>query len=229
MNLTLTKLAAAGSMVHAGDEVAQLDTEDIRVQLDDLQDNIDQAQLDMERLKAQLTLDWLRLEQTVRSEKAGLDRATLDFKAAEVKTPIERELLKLSVAEANASYKQMELSLPLKKVSQQASLRSAELRLQRLQNRYEMLVNDLKNYTFSAPLDGLVVLQTFERPGGSSAQYQVGDSVNPGRVFMKIVDPASMQLEARASQSEAGQIRVGQTATVTLDAYPRIEVSGQSL
>jgi HlyD family secretion protein len=107
-------------------------------------------------------------------------------------------------------------------------LRSAELSYQQQLRRRERLRNDLKNFTFTAPMDGLVVIQTFMRPGSSDmVQYQVGDQVQPGQVLMKIVDTSSMQLEGFANQAEAGQLRVGQPAKVTLDAFPDLTFEGR--
>jgi hypothetical protein len=225
--LVLTQLAAGGSTVKTGDVVAELDKEDMLTTIDDLKSNIEQAELNLERQKAQLALDWKNLEQTLRSSKADLDRATLDYKKADVLTPIEQEILRLAMEQAEAEYKQQQESLGFKRVSQTAQLRMTEMALQRQQVRYQQSLDDLKGFTFNAPMDGLVVLQSLERSGGQTAQYAVGDSVNPGRAFMKIVDTSTMQVEARASQAETADLRVGQSATITLDAFPDLKFSGK--
>jgi len=76
-------------------------------------------------------------------------------------------------------------------------------------------------------MDGMVVLQSVERSGGTTAQYSAGDAVNPGRSFMKIVDTSGMQLEAVANQAATSQLRVGQPATVELDAFPGLTFPGK--
>ncbi len=225
-NLVLTKLTPGGTTVKTGDVVAELDAEDMLNAIDDLKSNLDQSQLNLERQKAQLALDWTNLTQTLRAFKSTLDSATWDYKAAEVKTPIEQELLRLSMEQADAQYKQQQASLGFKKISQDAQLRMSELSLQHQELHYNQSLNDLKGFTFRAPMDGLVVLQTVERSGGTNAQYSVGDGVNPGRAFMKIVDTSSMQVEAEANQTEARQIRVGAPAKVTLDAFPGLQLAG---
>jgi HlyD family secretion protein len=218
--LVLTKLAAGGSTVQSGDVVAELDDEQLRTVIDTQQANIEQSQLSLGTLKASQQLDWLTLEQTVRSLKSSYDQALLDYKAGEVKTSIEQELLKLSMEEAKEAYEQQQKALPYKQTSVAATLRISELGLKRQDLTYQRTLNDQKSYTFRAPMAGLVVLQTLERSGGTQAQYSVGDTVNPGRSFMKIVDTSSMQLETSASQAETSDLRVGQDVTVSLDAYP---------
>ncbi len=224
--LVLTRLAAGGSTVQAGDVVAELDNEQLRTVIDTMDANLQQQQLSLGTLKASQQLDWLNLEQTVRSRKATYDQAVLDYKASEVKTPIEQELLKLTMEEAEAAYQQQLKALPLKKTSLDATLRVSELSLKRQQLMYDRTQNDMRAYTFRAPMAGLVVLQSLERTGGTQAQYAVGDTVNPGRSFMKIVDTSSMQLEASASQAETSDLRVGEEANVSLDAFPGLVFPG---
>ncbi|HVO71192.1 MAG TPA: efflux RND transporter periplasmic adaptor subunit [Aggregatilineaceae bacterium] len=226
-NLVLTKLTPGGTKVKAGDVVAELDTENMLNTIDDLRSNLEQTRLDVQRQRAQQILDWTNLNQTVRASKSTRDKAAWDYKAAEVKTPIEQELLKLSMEQTAAQYQQQIESLTYKRVSLDAQLRMSELTLQRQQLRYKHSLNDLAGFTFRAPMDGLVVLQSVERSGGNTAQYAVGDGVNPGRAFMKIVDTSTMQLEARASQAEASALRIGQQAVVTLDAFPGLTFPGR--
>ncbi len=44
---------------------------------------------------------------------------------------------------------------------------------------------------------------------------------------MKIVDTSQMQVQANANQAESSQLRVGQTATITLDAFPGLRLPGK--
>lgn len=226
--LTLIKLIEGGVHVKKGEVVAQLDPESLLQQIDDFEDTLDQSQASLRTLKARQAVDWENLQQTVRAAKAARDRAAHDFSAAEVKTEVEREILKLALEEAEATYKQQLEALPLKQISFQADLRMSEISYQQQLNRRERLRNDLKNYTFTAPMDGLVVIQTFNRSGSSDmVQYQVGDQVQPGMEILRIVDTSSMQLQGFVNQTEASEIRVGQPAKVTLDAFPGLVFEGR--
>ena len=224
--LSLTKLVTGGTRVKTGDIVAEIDPQTYVEQLDDLDDSISQSEADLRRKKASQALDWESLQQELRSGKAVMDRATLDYKAADVKTPIEQELLKLSMDEAAAAYKQSLASEDFHQTSFQCDLRISEISYTQLKRRRERLALDIQHFTFKASMDGLAVVQSFQR-GADMAQYQVGDTVTPGRSFLKIVDTSTMQLEARANQTETSEIRVGQPATVTLDAFPELAFQGK--
>jgi HlyD family secretion protein len=227
-DLNLIKLIDGGTEVKKGDVVAQLDPVNLLQQIDDFEDTVSQAEANLRTRKAQQAVDVERLLQTVRSAKAQLDQAVADYRAADVKTDIERQLLKLSLDEEQATYDQQLKSLPLQQISVGSDLRTQEISYAQLLKRRERLQTDLKNYTFTAPMDGMVVIQTFTRSGSSDmVQYKLGDTVSPGQAFVKIVDTASMQVEARANQTESGEIRVGQPAVVSLDAFPGVKFPGR--
>jgi multidrug efflux pump subunit AcrA (membrane-fusion protein) len=145
-----------------------------------------------------------------------------------VKSPIDREILRLGQEEAEARYRQQREALPLKQISIEADLRVMQLNRERLQVRRDRMAKDLENYTFRAPMDGMVVMGNLNRPGSSdSAQYKVGDQVRPGQVLMKIMQTSSMQLAGAVSQVESRLIQVGQRALVSFDAIPGLRLEGK--
>jgi multidrug efflux pump subunit AcrA (membrane-fusion protein) len=225
-DLSLMKVAKAGSFVKKGDLVAEFDPQALRDHIDDLDDLVQQSENDVEKKRADQEVSWETLQQSLRVAKADLDKARLDMKAAEVKTDIERELLKLTADEAEAAYKELLKDVANQKASDRAELRMLEITAARHKLHRGNHVRDLKRFTMRAPMDGLVVmLQTWR--GGEMRQIQEGDQVYPGQQFMKIVDPSSMQLEASVSQADSSQFRVGQPATIGLDAFPGVEFKGR--
>jgi HlyD family secretion protein len=226
--LDLTKLAAGGSVVEEGEVVAQVDSVRMVQQLDNIEDSLSQSVADRRKRRAQQAVEWENLQQTVRSAAAARDRAALENGAAEVKSRIDREVLKLNLEEAEARYRQQRQALPLKQISIEADTRLLELSYARLLRHRDHLANDLKHYTLLSPMRGLVVLGSVNRSGRSDrTQFQAGDQVKPGQTLMKIVDTASMQLRASVNQAEVSRIQVGQPATVTLDAFPGLAFPGK--
>lgn len=224
--LTLIKLAKAGSMVKPGEVVAELDGQAMQDHIDDVQATINQAEADIKKRRAEHLVDWENLQQTLRLARADWEKAQLDLKASEVRTTIDQEILRLNVEEAEARYKQLQADLATRREIQRAEIRILEITRDRHIRHRDRHVNDLKRYTFIAPIHGMVVMQTFFR-AGEPAQVQLGDQVQPGQTFMKIVDPASMQVEGEVNQVDAEKLRVGQSATVRLDAFPEVVLPGR--
>ncbi len=218
--MNILKLAPAGSFIKQGDLVAELDAQTLKDRIDDELDNVHQKENDVKKLKVQQELDMETLRQTLRVSKSELDKAQLDFRTSEVRTPVDQELLKLMVDEAEARYKQLSLDVAQKEISQRADLRIKEIELEIAKRDVERYTRDLNRFVILAPMSGMVVMQTINRPGGDQQQIQEGDTVNPGQPFMKIVDVSSMQVEGTINQAESSHFRIGQLATVGLDAFP---------
>ena len=217
--LILIQVAASGTLVKKDSVVAQIDAQSMIDHVDDIASVIQQAEADIKRRKAEQAMDWENMQQDLRSAKADMEKAKLDASASEIRTPIDAEILKLNAEEAEAAYKQKLTDLPKQKISNAAELRVLELTKQRHTRHHDRHQHDVERFTIHAPIDGLVVMQSIWR-GSEMGQVQQGDQVAPGQPFMKIVDTNSMQMQAVASQVETDQMRIGEPAMVSFDAFP---------
>jgi len=225
-NLTLMKLVKGGSFVKKGDIVAVMDTQSAQDHIDDAKDTVEQSEQDVFKRKAEQAVDWGNLQQTLKIARSNLDKATLEDRAGEVKTDVERELLRLNLEEAQATYKQRQADLTVTRDGDRAELRILGITQQRNKIHLDRHLLDIVKFELKAPMPGLVVMQQVFR-SGEMGQIQEGDQVSPGQPIMKIVDPNSMQVEASINQSESSQLRVGQVATVGLDAFPELRFKGR--
>ena len=112
-----------------------------------------------------------------------------------------------------------------KKVTYAAELVILDITRQRHVRHRDRHKVDLVKYAMRAPMDGLAVSQQIFR-SSEMATVQQGDQVYPGQLFMKVVNPQRMQVEANINQSESSVLRISQTAKVRLDAFPGITLPG---
>ncbi len=225
-SLILIRLASSGAVVKKGEMVAEIDSQSIKDHLEDVKDMVVQAEGDIKKRKAEQAIEWENLQQTLRTAKAELDKAKLDAGASDIRTPIDVELLKLSVEEAEAQYKQLQNDLINKKKAHDAEIRILEItRYRQVAHRTRHEV-DVAKMILKAPMDGLVVMQQIWRTG-EMGQVQEGDQVSPGQPFMKIVNTSSMRVDANVNQAESEKIRVGQTASIDFDAFPGLHMKGK--
>jgi HlyD family secretion protein len=224
--MTLLTLIKNGASVKKGDEVATIDPSAISDHVDDLRATVLQAGIDVEKRRAEQDVEKENLRQTLRLDKSTWDKAKLDASASEVRTDIERELLKLAVEEDDARYKQDQLNMPEKEIGHQAEIKILQYTTERHKRHLGRHDADLQRFTMRSPISGLVVMQT-TRKGSDWMQFQAGDEVYSGQALMKIVDLNSMQLEATVNQAESMEFRIGQKATILLDAFPEVRLSGR--
>src|SRR5437879_3098212 len=81
--LILIHVAKSGALVKKGDIVAQIDAQSMKDHVDDISAQIDQAESDIKKRKAEQGLNWENLQQNIRVTKAELDKTKLDLGAAE--------------------------------------------------------------------------------------------------------------------------------------------------
>ena len=223
--LVLISLAKSGALIKKGDVVAEIDPQGIKDHADDVNALVVQAEGDVRKRIADQAIEAERLQQNLRQDKAALDKAKLDFAAQEIRTSIDQELLKLSVEEAEATYKEAQQEVQILKASHAAQIRILELTRDRHARHRDRHLVDVERFKIVSPMGGLVVMQSIWR-GGDMGQVQVGDQVAPGQLFMKIVDTNNMQLEAMVNQVESEDIRIGQQAEVHFDAFPDLKMKG---
>lgn len=223
--IVLMKLAKPGAPVRKGQLIALVDGQSTKDHVDDVADLVRQADADIRKRKSEQDVEWETLQQIIRQAKAAMDKAKLDVKTTALLTDIERELLELNAEETAARHKQLLQDLGFHRAAYGAELRILTLTKERQQRHHDRHAHDLQAFTIYAPLDGLAVMTQIWR-GGEMGQVQEGDQVSPGQNFMKVVNPATMQLEAKANQAESSGLRVGQKVKIRLDAFPGLLFGG---
>jgi HlyD family secretion protein len=68
----------------------------------------------------------------------------------------------------------------------------------------------LADTRLEAPMDGVVLRKNLE-PGATAA---------PGAAIVTLVDPSDLWLRAYIAETDLGRVRIGQSARVTVDAFP---------
>lgn len=224
--MVLLELAKSGTFVKKGDVVVRIDAQQLQDRIDDVRDQVAGAKNDVAKREAEQNVESENTQQTLRVAKANYDKAKLDFNAGEVKTDVERELLKLTMDEAEATYKQQLRNLDFQKASQTAELNVLRISWDLQNRRINRFADNLQRFTIKTPMEGLVTMASTFR-GGEMGQIQLGDQVASGQQIMKVVDPATMQVEGSVSQSDSGQLRVGQKVRVGFDAFPDMKFPGK--
>lgn len=222
-SLTLVSLAPAGTMVKKGQVVAQIDTTATRDHIDDVKAIVATAEGDIRKRRADQAIEEETLRQNLREIKANLDKARLDNSAAEVRTAVDQEQLKLLVEQYEMEYREAQKNYEIALQSNRSEIRLLEMTLDRHKRHLQRHVTDEERFTIRTPIDGLVVMLSLHR-GGDQGQVQEGDTVSPNQTFMRIVDPQSMQMDGVVNQVESEWLRIGQPARARFDAFPGLSL-----
>lgn len=153
--------------------------------------------------------------------KAGQTVATLDGKDYEAKA----EQAQYRVINAKAKYDRAAYLYNIGANSQE-QYEDAVLEYDTAKSSLEVTRSDLAETIITAPMDGIVVGEPLT-PGTMAVQGN-----NNPTVIMLIADLSSKQIKAQIDETDIGNIKVGQEAVFTVDAYTdkkfRAKVSGIS-
>jgi multidrug resistance efflux pump len=224
--MVILKMVASGTLVTKGQTLVEIDGQSLQDHVDDVNATVEQAQGDERKRAAEHALDMETLMQSLRVAKSELDKVTLDAKAKELRTAVDQELLSLSVDELQAKYNQLTKEVDFKKAQQAAEMRILQFTTQRHIRHRDRHKVDLSKFIVRASMDGLAVVQPVFR-GSDNDTIKVGDNVYPGQTIMKVVDPRNMQVEGTMNQAQVSEFRLGQTASISLDAFPGLTFQGK--
>ncbi len=140
---------------------------------------------------------------------AGQTVATLDGKDYEAK----REQAKYKVINAKAKYDRVSYLYSIG-ADTQDEYEDAVFNYDTALSALSVTESDLAETVITAPMDGVIVGEPLT-PGTMAVQ---GNS-NP-TVIMRIADLSRKQIRAKIDETDIGNVRVGQNATFTVDAFP---------
>jgi HlyD family secretion protein len=222
-SLVLRHAVKPGTHVEKGQVVAEFDRQYMLNRVDDYRAVVVQTEADLKKQKAELEIVRKSHDQSIQAAKGAFDKARLELQKIPVLSAMDAERTKLAFEEADARYQQLLKEQKFLKISQDASLRNSELDLAEAKLELRRAEANSSLMEAKAPLDGIAVMQSIFR-NGELAQIQEGDQLWSGIFYLQVVDPRAMVVNAAVNQVDVEKLRVGQRATVRLDAYPGLEL-----
>jgi len=196
---------------------AQLDIANAKIALKTAQDNYDKAKskydsnwtvpeyiLDFEQRTAQLAIAQANL--------ADAEQALADVQAGADPLEVEQRQQQLAVAQTNLANAEQTLT-----DMQAGNSLEIELRQLEVTSAQATLDEAMKTGIIVAPFEGLVV----------SVNVSAGQAVSANTVTIELVNPSVIQVSANLDEIDVAQVKLEQHATVSLDALPDVEITGE--
>lgn len=224
--LTIQSLAEPGSIVEAGEIVAEFESKRTQDTLDTYESTLAQTKALTGTRKAEMLIAIETLRQTYRTTKSEAEKSALDLQTAEVRSAIQAEIFDLMAQEGRASSAQLENEVRLQEQADAAERRSLDITVEQDQMRLERTKADFEKMKVRTPVGGLVVIETMYSRGNFQ-QASPGDEVYGGSHFMRVVDLSNMAVFAQLNQADSQMVQLGQPVKVLLDAYPGTAFDGR--
>lgn len=164
-------------------------------------------------------VDPLRLQDAINRTQAALDSAKASVQQSEATVAQTRAQLSRQeeVARLSGGKVPSKLELDNTRADYQravANLAVARANVQSAAAQLSSARTDLDRATIRSPVTGVILTREVE-PGQT-----VAASFNTPTLFLIAEDLSEMELEVKVDEADVGQVKDGQTATFTVDAYP---------
>jgi HlyD family secretion protein len=219
-DLQIVKLVANSAKIKKGDLLVQFDETTMKQKLAQDQSSVKSAQAEIDQSQAAARLKEEQDVTDVMNAKFEAEKARMDASKQEILSAIDGEEAKLKVADAEETRKAAEAKLKADRASAAADLASKQEKWKQAEFLVHQDETSIASLTLRAPLDGVVALQNHWQPQGGPTPFKPGDRAWPGAAIAELPDPSSLKVSARVEEAERGQLKVGQSATVHVDAVP---------
>ncbi len=204
-----------GDFVKQGQIVAQLDDSILRTQLN-------QAEAELAALKSEVA----RSNSQVSNARALVESARLELAQAQADSQRQQRLLKEgAIASQTAQQAQTAArtaSQALRAAQEQVSTEQQAVAAAqgRVVAQQAVVAQEQKRRSYTrlvAPISGVVLVRSPE----------IGDLIQPGNEVLQIADFSRIQVRVEVSDKELGNISIGQSVNVKLDAFPQENLVGR--
>jgi HlyD family secretion protein len=229
-DLQIIKLPQNGAQVKKGDVVVQFDTTTMKQTLAQDQSAQKSADAEIKQSQAQAHLKEEQDLTDVMKARYDVQSAKLEASKGEILSKIEGAEDNLKVSDAEAKLKDVEAKLSSDKASDAADIESKQQKRDQAVYQVRQTERNLQALTLRAPSDGLAtIMSNWNASGafGGPVPFKQGDRAWSGAAIAELPDLSTMEISGRIDESQRGQVQVGQTATVRVEAIPDTEFTAR--
>ena len=220
-DLQIVWLAPPNSTVTAGQTVIRFDPSAAQQAIREHGVALRQAQanLDQQLAQARITAEQDKLD--LATAQYNLERARLDASQQAIMSEIQGEESKIDAGVAEEKLHVEQAAVELHQKSDEAKKASLTRLRDQEQTELDIANRQLAAMEVKTPSAGVVSYLNNTSQGWLNAQpYKVGDRAWPGAVIALVPDLATIRVAAKVDEVDRGQITVGDSGIVKIDALP---------
>ena len=222
--LQIVKLAKNGSLVKAGDIVVEFDASTLRRTMQEKQSEVKQAEAEIEQSTAEARIKREENATELMRSKYNIQRSTLDLKKGDTVSRIENEQAKLTLRDNEQKLQELEAKVTSDVTSNDADVSSRRRKREKALFDLARAERGIRNLQLRAPAAGMVNVLTNYRASGpwGGQQWSSARAIGrgPARRSWSCPISTSVHLEARLEEADRGRLRIGQEATIRIEAIP---------
>ena len=222
--MKIASIVPEGTVVHEGDNVAEIDRSTLASQMQDVSLALQKAQAQFESAMLDTALNLSTARETMHNNELALEEKQLAREQAAYEAPSVKRQIEIDFEKARRAVEQGKGDYTTREEQAKAKMREVGSDLQRQQNRLKVVQEVLAGFTIKAPASGMVIYVKEWNGKKRVAGSQV-TAWDPG--VATLPDLSQMESITYVNEIDVRKIAVGQPALVTLDADPAKKLAGK--
>jgi HlyD family secretion protein len=222
--LRILTLLPAGTRVTKGDTVVTFDPTDQEKTVEEQRSVLREAQLEIARTRATAAARQAQDDLDLQTARFDLRKAELDVQGSEVQRPLDARKAQLTLEEVRNRLAQLDGDRTSRSQSDEAALAVAREKETKAQLAIQVATTILSQMVLKASMDGVVSVKdnlniSFGYQGMTLNEFRVGDQAEAGSPVAEVLDLSQLEIGADIDENDRARLAVGQSATLTLDAF----------
>lgn len=223
-NVKIASLVPEGTLVKAGDVVAELDRSSLAQRMQEVSLALQKAEAVNEQAMLDSTLNLSKAREDMRTMELALEEKRLAKEQAIYEAPTIRRQAEIDLEKAERALAQAKIDYKTKVEQAQAKMREVGSDLQRQRNQLEVVQKVMAEFTVRAPAPGMVIYQKEWNGKKRAVGSQVG-AWDP--TVATLPDLTKMESITYVNEIDIKKVAVGQPVTLTLDSDPTKKLEGK--
>lgn len=223
-NVTISYIIEDGFQVKAGDTVCILESLKMVTQYKEVEIELEQRKVELNKSKADLALKFSLLEAEVKNNEAQSSIANLDSLQLKYASETQRKITVLELERTAVQKKRFERRLRALEKINKSELRKIELQINQGENQLKNIDDKMKTLVLLSPQDGLFVISNSYMGTG---KFKQGDQVWPNMNIAEIPDLSVMRVKMQINETKYKRISIADSVIYTFDAIPGDFASGK--
>jgi len=222
--MKIAELVPEGTIVAAGDKVAELDRSSLATRMQEVGLAVQKASAVYEQAQLDSALTLSKAREDIRTMELGLEEKKLAKEQAVFEAPTVRRQAEIDLEKAERALAQARLDYDTRTEQSKAKMREVGADLSREQNRMQAVQDVMGEFTIMAPAPGMVIY----RKEWNGKKRQVGSQVSAwDPVVATLPDLNHMESITYVNEIDIKKLSVDQPVTLTLDSDPDKVLTGK--
>ena len=222
--MRIQTLVPEGTVVKAGDVVAELDRSALASRLTDVTLALQKAEAQAQQAMLDSTLTLSAAREAIRNDSLALEEKRLAKEQAIYEAPTVRRQSEIDYERAQRELTQAVADYQTKTAQAQAKMQEVGTEVERQRNMANVVQQVLAGFTIRAPSPGMVIYEKEWNGRKRTAGSQVSAWDN---VVATLPDLTRMESITYVNEIDVARVAVGQPVQVTLDADPGKHLTGK--